>query len=132
MKVRIKSVPKEREIDGVNLERFEPGTVSEVSSTIGSWLITEGYAELEMRPVRSDLTGQPISNWSPERRRNEYASRPPDEPPTLGFGRRELLGRPSERDHRNDRSSDHRDDRSSRSRPNQRSRSPRGHRGRSD
>ena len=52
MKVRIKSVPQEREIDGVRLDRFERGSIREVSGSVGAWLIAQGYAEPEMR--RSD------------------------------------------------------------------------------
>jgi hypothetical protein len=36
-------------MDGVNLDRLAPGTVRDVSPSIGSWLIAEGYAEPEMR-----------------------------------------------------------------------------------
>ena len=49
MKVRITHRPKEHELDGVRVDQYERGTVREVSSSIGSWLITEGYAEPEMR-----------------------------------------------------------------------------------
>ena len=49
MKVRITKRPLEREIDGVSLDRMVPGSVREVSGTIGAWLITEGYAAPEMR-----------------------------------------------------------------------------------
>jgi hypothetical protein len=49
VKVRIKSVPLEREIDGVRLDRFERGSICEVSASVGAWLITQGYADAEMR-----------------------------------------------------------------------------------
>ena len=49
MKVRIKREPQEREIDGVSLKGMVPGTVRDVPSVLGSWLITEGYADTEMR-----------------------------------------------------------------------------------
>ena len=49
MRVRIKVTPKEHELDGVSVGKFEAGTVREVSMSIGSWLIAEGYAEPEMR-----------------------------------------------------------------------------------
>jgi hypothetical protein len=49
VKVRITNKPREEEIDGVRLDRFTPGSVREVSPILGAWLITEGYAELEMR-----------------------------------------------------------------------------------
>ena len=53
MKVRIKREPEEREIDGVSLKGMIPGTVRDVPSVLGSWLITEGYADTEMRQSMS-------------------------------------------------------------------------------
>ena len=49
LKVRIIRKPVEREVDGVNLDRLAPGVVRDVSTSIASWLIAEGYAEPEMR-----------------------------------------------------------------------------------
>ena len=49
VKVRIKETPHEHELDGVRVDRFERGTVCDVSPSIGSWLIAEGYADPEMR-----------------------------------------------------------------------------------
>jgi len=49
VKVRIKSEPQEREVDGVRLDRFERGSIREVSASVGSWLVAQGYAEPEMR-----------------------------------------------------------------------------------
>ena len=49
MKVRITRKPAEREVDGVNLDRLAPGAVRDVSTSLASWLIAEGYAEPEMR-----------------------------------------------------------------------------------
>jgi hypothetical protein len=49
LRVRITVTPTEHELDGVRVDRFEKGTVHNVSSSIGSWLIAEGYAEPEMR-----------------------------------------------------------------------------------
>jgi hypothetical protein len=54
VKVRIKKTPPIPEVDGVRLDDFRPGTVREVSATIGAWLITEGYAEPEMRRSGGD------------------------------------------------------------------------------
>lgn len=51
VKVRIKVAPAEREIDGINLKRFTPGSVREVSPTTGAWLVAVGYADPEMRDV---------------------------------------------------------------------------------
>ncbi len=49
MKVRIKTTPVELEVDGIKLNQFLPGTIREVSPSLGSWLIAGGYAEPEMR-----------------------------------------------------------------------------------
>ena len=49
VKVRITEKPREQELDGVRLDRMERGSVREVSPSIGSWLITQGYADPEMR-----------------------------------------------------------------------------------
>jgi hypothetical protein len=54
VRVRIKTTPEEREIDGVGLKGFQPGMVRDVSSSLGSWLIAEGYAEPEMRAVHDN------------------------------------------------------------------------------
>jgi len=49
VKVRIKAIPAERELDGVDLDSLSPGSVRDVSASLATWLIAEGYAELEMR-----------------------------------------------------------------------------------
>jgi hypothetical protein len=49
VKVRISKTPDIAEIDGVRLDDMRPGTVREVSSSVGSWLIAERFAEPEMR-----------------------------------------------------------------------------------
>ena len=49
MKVRIKETPREQEIDGVRLDRLSKGMVKDVASSLGVWLIAEGYADGEMR-----------------------------------------------------------------------------------
>jgi hypothetical protein len=53
VKVRIKKAPDEREIDGISLKGMIPGAIRDVSSVLGSWLITEGYADSEMRQLSS-------------------------------------------------------------------------------
>jgi hypothetical protein len=53
VKVRIKKEPEEREIDGVSLKGMMPGAVRDVPSVLASWLITEGYADAEMRQAMS-------------------------------------------------------------------------------
>lgn len=81
MKVRIRKTPDEEEIDGVRLDDMRPGTVREVSSSIGSWLVTERYAVPEMRsdvsPYNDDfLTGrspEPVRlTFAPRRRRSDW------------------------------------------------------------
>ncbi len=54
MKVRIRVKPREHELDGVPLDRLAAGTVREVSPEIGVWLISEGYAEPEMRSTMNE------------------------------------------------------------------------------
>jgi hypothetical protein len=53
VRVRIKTAPYEREMDGLRLDRFEPGSIRDVSSSLGTWLIVKGYAEPEMRNPQS-------------------------------------------------------------------------------
>jgi hypothetical protein len=36
-------------MDGIRLDHLDPGAVREVSPAIGSWLMAEGHAVLEMR-----------------------------------------------------------------------------------
>ena len=54
VKVRIKETPREHELDGIRLDNFHRGEVRDVSPSIGSWLIAEGYAEPEMRQGSRD------------------------------------------------------------------------------
>ena len=49
MRVRIKTRPLEPDVDGVSLDSFTVGTVRDVSTSLGSWLVAQGYADLEMR-----------------------------------------------------------------------------------
>lgn len=69
VRIRIIVTPKERELDGVSLEVFRPGKVSDVSSSLGAWLIANGYALGEMRraaPIATD----PATVRSKDRRRS--------------------------------------------------------------
>ena len=54
LKIRIKTTPQEKQIDGIQLEQFAPGTVRDVSPSLGTWLVAQGYAELEMRQSSGD------------------------------------------------------------------------------
>jgi hypothetical protein len=49
VKVRITATPIEHELDGVRLDNLRAGSTREVSPSIAAWLITQGYAEPEMR-----------------------------------------------------------------------------------
>ena len=49
MRVRIKTRPLEPDIEGVPLDGFTVGCVRDVSTSLGSWLVAQGYADLEMR-----------------------------------------------------------------------------------
>jgi hypothetical protein len=76
VKVRIVASPQESEVDGVSLDSFTVGTVRDVSTSLGSWLVAQGYAQLEMR---SDVVDQfaaadqslAFLNLTPDRRRND-------------------------------------------------------------
>ena len=59
MKVRITEKPREQELDGVRLDRLERGSVREVSPSIGSWLITQRYADPEMRQGSTEENQDP-------------------------------------------------------------------------
>ncbi len=54
MRVRITATPRERELDGVTLDRFTPRTVRDLSAQLAIWLIAQGYAEPEMRHGNDD------------------------------------------------------------------------------
>jgi hypothetical protein len=45
----MRKTPDEEELDGVRLDYMTPGSIWEVSASLGSWLIVEGYAVPEMR-----------------------------------------------------------------------------------
>ncbi len=49
VKVRIRCTPREHELDGVRLDTLQPGAVREMPPGLGSWLVTERYADVEMR-----------------------------------------------------------------------------------
>lgn len=69
VKVRIKETPREREVDGVRMDIFRAGSIHEVSASIGTWLVAQGYADLEMRRAsRNNGHGNPFAfnpdgNW---------------------------------------------------------------------
>lgn len=48
------ATPRERELDGVVLDTFKPGSVRDVSPSLAAWLIAQGYAQSEMRSQSTD------------------------------------------------------------------------------
>ena len=50
MRIRIVHKPGDRSVDGVRLDRFEPGQLYEVGNSLGSLLLAEGWA----RPIADD------------------------------------------------------------------------------
>jgi hypothetical protein len=71
VRVRIKERPREHDIEGVSLDTLRPGSVCDVSASIGSWLIVQGYAYPEMRwtPEDDEIAARPPKNDLPDRRR---------------------------------------------------------------
>jgi hypothetical protein len=55
VRVRIITTPREKELDGVSLEVLTPGSVRDVSASVATWLIAQGYAHAEMRHVDEDV-----------------------------------------------------------------------------
>lgn len=79
MRIRIKATPYEREIDGVKLSTLTPGSVRDVSSTLGLWLIAQGYAQPEMREESSRENSAPDSHThsaNDQGLRRRYTDRP--------------------------------------------------------
>src|SRR5581483_8939910 len=66
VKVRIKQTPREGDVDGVRLDDLRPGVVRVVSASVGAWLISQGYADLEMRAQVTDPRAE--SDDRPHRR----------------------------------------------------------------
>jgi hypothetical protein len=64
VRVRITATPVEKEVDGIPLGIFVPGTVRNVSSSLGLWLIAQGYAQAEMREEHTSPSGSPQADRS--------------------------------------------------------------------
>jgi hypothetical protein len=82
LRVRIIVTPREREVDGVKLHTLMPGNVRDVSSTLGMWLIAQGYARSEMR---ADARPETVPDWQDSRseiqeRSDDYGRRSSDRP----------------------------------------------------
>ena len=71
VRVRITVRPHERDIEGMSLDTLRPGSVCDVSPSIGSWLIVKGYAYPEMRRVPEDdeFPARPVKRNLSDRRR---------------------------------------------------------------
>jgi hypothetical protein len=72
VRVRIIAKPREHDIEGLSLDTLRPGMVFDVSPTIGSWLIVQGYAYPEMRRTADDdeiAIHQPMTGASERRRK---------------------------------------------------------------
>jgi hypothetical protein len=54
VRVRITKAPVEQELDGVPLDCLTVGSVRDVSASIATWLIAQGYAVPEMRSTNDD------------------------------------------------------------------------------
>jgi hypothetical protein len=54
VRVRITTRPRELNIEGVDLDTLRPGTVCDVSASVGTWLVVQGYAYPEMRRSEED------------------------------------------------------------------------------
>jgi hypothetical protein len=50
MRIRLLHRPPARSIDGLHLQRFEPGSLYDVGATLGALMLAEGWAE----PVTSE------------------------------------------------------------------------------
>jgi hypothetical protein len=78
VRVRIKALPKEKELDGIALDQFVPGMVRDVSASVAAWLITQGYADPEMRrpePSELDFSGvKPVRAIAHDRRRRRRST----------------------------------------------------------
>jgi hypothetical protein len=77
VKIRIKARPREHEIDGVALGTLVPGSVLDVSSSLGLWLVARGYAQPEMRrDAREATTADGLESANDGGRRRRYSDRP--------------------------------------------------------
>ena len=82
VKVRIRCTPREHEVDGVRLDKLQPGAVREMSPVLASWLVAERYADVEMRhDARTyeddfcDMKDSPVPTMAadaPHRRFNDH------------------------------------------------------------
>jgi hypothetical protein len=71
VRIRITHPPRERDIEGLSLDSLRPGSVCDVSASLGSWLIVQGYADPEMRRTPEDgvLERRRTRSELPDRRR---------------------------------------------------------------
>ena len=70
LRIRITALPHDRQAEGFDLRRFEPGQAYEVSARLGEFMIVMGYAQVEMRRFERDTASD-----GPYRRRSDLRSR---------------------------------------------------------
>jgi len=75
MRIRIKQRPTVTSVDGLELDRFEPGQLYEVGTTLGILMLAEGWAE----PAIAELAVLPVQfgDTSPAAALAESAIQPP-------------------------------------------------------
>jgi len=59
VRIRIIQTPTEDELDGVHLDILTPGSVRDVTASLATWLIAQGYAQPEMRAIDEDVFSDP-------------------------------------------------------------------------
>ena len=70
LQIRVTALPHDRQAEGFDLRRFEPGQAYEVSARLGEFMIVMGYAQVEMRRLERDTASD-----GPYRRRSDLRSR---------------------------------------------------------
>jgi hypothetical protein len=70
LQIRITALPHDRQFEGFDLRRFEPGQAYEVSVRLGQFMIVMGYAQVEMRRFEPDTAAD-----GPRRRRSDGKAR---------------------------------------------------------
>ena len=74
MRIRVIQRPSAASVDGFELHRFEPGCLYDVGTSLGSLMLSEGWAE----PVATEIPAPPVSIAEPSHQANDQA----DERPT--------------------------------------------------
>jgi hypothetical protein len=83
MRIRIRQRPPVASIDGLRLDRFEPGFLYDVGTTLGILLLAEGWAEpvLDEQPaLLVPLSETASPGLQPQAQSSANAAVPPDAP----------------------------------------------------